>query len=188
MKTFPLLALFLSLLGCQQASLPAPASAASAVLTPSAQPVDTAKAIDPIHPDLLWKLSVTPAQDQTYLIHVADAQGKEVQVIEDVLAPDGAPKADWVKLVDVNGDGLADVVALGPSIGASALSSNAIYLFDPATKKFVESDDFDHDAEVRAEPKGCIIRTYRNDDNMTYSNDRYCWSDGKWVAKGNQAQ
>lgn len=131
---------------------------------------------------------MTPGQDQTYLIHVADAQGKEIQVIEDVLAPNGTPETGWVKLVDINGDGLPDMIALGPSIGASALSSNAIYLFDPATRKFVESDDFDHDAEVRIEPKGCIVRTYRNNDNMSYSNDRYCWLGGKWAAKGSQAQ
>lgn len=130
--------------------------------------------------DAPWRLTVSPGNDATYRIHVADSAGREVQVIE---GQEGDPpySADaLVRLDDFTGDGRPDILARGLSVGASALTSESIYVYDAASGRFLDRQPFEHEGEVRKTKPGCIGVEYRNADNMTYSTDVYCWR-GSWI-------
>ena len=130
-----------------------------------------------------WKLSVSPGESGTYRIYVASADGKQLQVIE---GPEGKPPYDaddLLKLEDFTGDGRPDILARGLSVGASALTSETIYVFDAKAGRFLDAELFEHDGEVTRMRPGCIAVEYRNPDHMTYAKDQYCW-EGEWVLKG----
>lgn len=127
-----------------------------------------------------WALSVAPGENGTYRIHVADTFGRIVQVIE---GQEGDPpfEADQLlTLKDFSGDGQPDILARGLSVGVSGLTSESIYVYDPAAGRFLARESFEHEGEVTALGSGCIGVDYRNADNITYSRDVYCWR-GSWI-------
>ncbi|EKQ64094.1 hypothetical protein MOU_12658 [Xanthomonas citri pv. malvacearum str. GSPB1386] len=132
-----------------------------------------------------WQLSVSPGEDGTYRIHVADADGKELQVIDGQEGKPPYEAADLLKLDDFTGDGKPDILARGLSAGASALTSESIYVYDAESGRFLDAELFENDGEVTKTGPGCIEVEHRNPDNMTYSKDQYCWQ-GKWVFKGSK--
>lgn len=127
-----------------------------------------------------WVLSVSPGADATYSIHVADPAGREVQVIHGQEGDPPYSAEALLRLADFTGDGRPDILARGLSVGASALTSESIYVYDAASGRFLDRQPFEHEGEVSTTSPGCISVTYRNADNMTYSSDHYCWR-GAWV-------
>lgn len=130
-----------------------------------------------------WQLSVSPGDDLSYRIHIADAQGREVQIID---GQEGAPPYEAAQLLtldDFTGDGKPDILARGLSAGASALISERIYVYDAGQGRFLDAELFRNDGEVSKTGPGCIAVEYRNRDYMTYAKDQYCW-EGRWVFKG----
>lgn len=130
-----------------------------------------------------WVLAVTPGENGTYRIHVADPSGRERQVLE---GPDRSPPymaSELVQLEDYTGDGRPDILAHGHSAGASPLTSDAIYVYDAASGRFLDAEVFENEGEVTRTRPGCIAVEHRNPDNMTYAKDAYCWK-GTWVREG----
>lgn len=128
-----------------------------------------------------WKLSVAPGPDGNYVIQVADDRGNPVQQLAG--PPGEAPfdASELLRLEDFNGDAHPDILARGLSVGVSALTSETIYVFDPAARRFLEAQAFEHEGEVTKAGAGCITVEYRNTDNMTYTRDGYCWEAGHWI-------
>lgn len=127
-----------------------------------------------------WRLRVSPGNDGTYRIHVADADGREHQVID---GQEGEPPYEasaLLELGDFTGDGHPDILARGRSVGASALVSESIYVYDVATERFLDAVIFDNAGEVTRTGPDCIAVEHRNPDNMTYAKDHYCWR-GRWI-------
>ncbi|UKE78675.1 hypothetical protein [Xanthomonas graminis] len=177
MKTSTAFLVF-ALAACQQA-MPIAVPAASSQ-KPSGQ---TASASTSGSED--FKLSVSPGESGTYRIHVANTDGREVQVID---GPEGNPPYDTaslLKLEDFTGDRNPDILARGLSAGASALTSDSIYVYDAQSGRFLDAELFKNDGEVTKTGPGCIAVEHRNPDNMTYSKDQYCWQ-GKWIFKGSK--
>ena len=169
------IASILTMAACQQIGITNPPP------TPPAQ-VSSAADTSPISIDA-WRLTVSPGADGTYRIHVADALGHPLQVLD---GPEGAAPfvaRDLLTLDDYTGDGRPDIRARGLSVGASALASELIYPFDTATGRFIEAERFEQDGEASKTRPGCIAVQYRNTDNTTYSKDAYCWAGG-WVSDG----
>ncbi|HZX79459.1 MAG TPA: hypothetical protein VFE72_00700 [Lysobacter sp.] len=130
-----------------------------------------------------WRLSVSPGDDGTYRIHVADRSGRERQVLD---GPDRTPPyaaSELVRLDDFTGDGKPDILARGHSAGASALISETIYVYDAAAGRFLDAEVFESEGEVTKTAPGCIAVQHRMPDNVTYAKDAYCWK-GKWVYEG----
>lgn len=176
--------LVFALVACQQAvpsAMPPPSLQEPTARTTSASevaPTASAPATD-------WKLSVSPGESGTYRIHIAGADGRELQVIE---GQDGMPPYEasvLLKIEDFTGDGKPDILARGLSAGASALTSERIYVYDAKSGRFLDAELFENDGEITKTGPGCIAVEHRNPDNMTYSKDQYCW-EGKWVFKGSK--
>ena len=168
----------LALAACQAGTL----GAASSATTP---PAPGATAPPSISASPAWTLSVSPGENDTYRIHVIDRTGREIQVLDD---QDGKPPytaSELVKLDDYSGDGWPDILARGLSAGASALTSESIYVYDPKSGRFLDRELFENEGQVEKAGKGCIDVEHRNSDNMTYSKDRYCWA-GHWVLQGSK--
>jgi hypothetical protein len=127
-----------------------------------------------------WTLSVSPGENGTYRIHVTGVDGRELQVIDGQEGKPPYEAAALLKLEDFTGDGKPDILARGLSVGASALTSESIYVYDAKSDRFLDADIFENDGEVTKVGPGCIAVEHRNPDNMTYSKDQYCW-EGKWV-------
>ena len=147
------------------------------------EPGNRAANVSPSAASKTWQLSVSPGENSTYQIHIADQNGREQQVLE---GPDRAPPyvaAELVRLDDFTGDGKPDILARGASAGASALTSETIYVYDAASDRFLDAEVFENEGEVSKTGPGCIAVEHRNADNMTYSKDAYCWN-GMWVRKG----
>ena len=177
--------LVFALAACQQAvpsAMPAPSPqepTAQTTPAPGGPPIASAPAADE------WKLSVSPGESGTYRIHIADADGRELQVID---GQEGSPPYEasaLLRLEDFTGDGKPDILARGLSAGASALTSESIYVYDARSGRFLDAELFENDGEVTKTRPGCIAVEHRNPDNMTYSKDQYCW-EGKWVFKGSK--
>ncbi|WP_036143241.1 hypothetical protein [Lysobacter sp. HA18] len=153
-------------------------SATPALQNPANQAADTRSSTP-----TAWRLSVSPGDSGTYQIHVADSSGRERQVLE---GPDRTPPytaSDLVRLDDFTGDGQPDILARGHSAGASALTSETIYVYDVASGHFLDADVFENEGEVTKTGPGCIAVEHRNPDNITYAKDAYCWN-GTWVREG----
>lgn len=132
-----------------------------------------------------WRLKVSPGENDTYRIHVIDRGGREIQALDD---QDGKPPytaSDLLELDDYSGDGWPDILARGLSAGASALTSESIYVYDAKSGRFLDREFFRNEGEVTKAGKGCIDVEHRNSDNMTYSKDRYCWA-GQWMFQGSE--
>lgn len=177
--------LVFALAACQQAvpsTMPAPSPqepTARTISAPGVAPSASAPATED------WKLSVSPGENDTYRIHIADADGRELQVIDGQEGKPPYKAAALLKLDDFTGDGKPDILARGLSAGASALTSESIYVYDAKSGRFLEAELFENDGEVTKTAPGCIAVKHRNPDNMTYSKDQYCW-EGKWVFKGSK--
>ncbi|WP_162836124.1 hypothetical protein [Xanthomonas sp. GPE 39] len=177
--------LVFALAACQQAvtsTIPAPSPHKLTTRTISVSAV-APSASAPATED--WKLSVSPGEGGTYRIHIADANGREVQVIDGQEGKPPYEAAALLKLDDFTGDGKPDILARGLSAGASALTSESIYVYDATSGRFLDAEPFKNDGEVTKTGPGCIAVEHRNPDNMTYSKDQYCW-EGKWVFKGSK--
>jgi hypothetical protein len=130
-----------------------------------------------------WRLSVSPGDNGTYWIHVADPSGREHQRLD---GPDRTPPytaSELVRLEDFTGDGKLDILARGAPAGASALTRETIYAYDAASGRFLDAEVFENEGEVTKTGPGCIAVQHRNPDNMTYARDAYCWK-GTWVREG----
>lgn len=158
--------------GCAMSATPGLPNSASHAQTAASSPASKA-----------WRLSVSPGADGTYRIHVADADGRERQVLD---GPDGMPPytaSELVRLDDFTGDGNPDILARGLSAGASALTSETIYVYDAASGRFLDAEVFENEGEVTKTAPGCIAVEHRMRDNMTYAKDAYCWK-GAWIHQG----
>jgi hypothetical protein len=127
-----------------------------------------------------WKLSVSPGEGDTYRIHVADADGREIQTIDGQEGEHPHEAGALLILEDFTGDGLPDILARGLSAGASALLSERIYVYDVGLGRFRDAAPFDNDGEVTKTGSGCIAVQYRSSDNMNYAKDQYCWEADQW--------
>ena len=158
--------------GCAMSATPGPANSASHAQKAPTSPTPRA-----------WRLSVSPGDNNTYRIHVADPSGRERQVLD---GPDGMPPytaSELVRLDDFTGDGKPDILARGHSAGASALTSETIYVYDAASDRFLDAEVFENEGEVTKTAPGCIAVQHRMPDNMTYAKDAYCWK-GAWIRQG----
>jgi hypothetical protein len=131
-----------------------------------------------------WELAVSAGEDDTYQIRVADAQGNVKQTLKGPSTEAALDASELLRLDDFTGDGHPDILARGHSAGASALTSETIFVYDTVTQRFVDAQDFEHEGEVSKTHQGCVSVQYRNVDNMTYAKDHYCWKDGAWVFEG----
>lgn len=175
--------IFLALSACQPALLIA--RPVSSPQKPTTRIISAAGVLPSAPATENWKLSVSPGEGGTYRIHVADANGLEVQVID---GQEGKPPYEataLLKLDDFTGDGKPDILARGLSAGASALTSESIYVYDVTSGRFLNAELFKNDGEVTKTVPGCIAVEHRNPDNMSYSKDQYCW-EGKWIFKGSK--
>lgn len=127
-----------------------------------------------------WKLSVSPGEGDTYRIHVADADGRQIQTIDGQEGERPYVASALLKLDDFTGDGLPDILARGLSAGASALMSERIYVYDARLGRFRDAAPFENDGEVTKAGNGCIAVQYRSPDNMNYAKDQYCWEADQW--------
>lgn len=125
-------------------------------------------------------LSVSAGEGGTYRIHVADADGNEIQFID---GQEGEPPyvaSELLKLEDFSGDGHPDILARGLPAGASALMSERIYVYDVRLRRFRDVASFENEGEVTPTGRGCIAVRYRSPDNMSYANDQYSWEVDEW--------
>jgi hypothetical protein len=172
--------LSLALSACQQTvSTTAAAPSSQEPVSQTASATDVAQRVSVPRVEN-WRLSVSPGEDQTYRIRVAGADGREVQAID---GQEGEPPyvaGALLKLDDFTGDGRPDILARGLPVGASALTSERIYVYDAGLGRFRDADPFKNDGEVTKTVAGCIAVEYRNPDNMSYSEDHYCWKKDQW--------
>ncbi|WP_245978926.1 hypothetical protein [Solilutibacter pythonis] len=128
---------------------------------------------------------MSPGEGGKYRIHITDATGRELQVIDGQEGKPPYEAAALLKLDDFTGDGKPDILVRSLSAGASALTSESIYVYDAKSGHFLDAELFENDGEVTKTGPGCIAVEHRNLDNMTYAKDQYCW-EGSWVFKGNK--
>lgn len=126
-----------------------------------------------------WTIQTTAANDSTYSIHVADSDGKKVQVMEDIAARPPLTAKELLQIRDYNADGYADIRASTLPVGGSAITGAMLYIFDPTSRKFIESEGVEQEGEIAIEPNGCISVQYRSD-TMQYTKDHYCWKENRW--------
>lgn len=157
-----------------------PSTSAKRSITPSANTADDSGLRAVISPgEQAWTFQTTPAEDSTYSIHVADGGGKNVQVIEDISARPPLAAEELLDIRDYNADGYADIRASTLPVGGSAITGAMLYIFNPTSREFVESEGIEQEGEIAIESNGCISVEYRSD-AMQYSKDHYCWKEDQW--------
>ena len=123
-------------------------------------------------------IKIKPLSDMDYKIIITNKKNKKSQIIESMSNPPlTAEKLIQVK--DLNNDGYPDIILWGFPVAASAISGNELYMFNPKTKQFEESEDITQLGEIHANGKKCIYVDYRKN-AMEYAQDHYCWRNGKW--------
>lgn len=127
----------------------------------------------------LWVFSVIAIDDSTYEIKVIDGEGRGVQTIGDLASRQPFTTKELLDIRDYNADGYPDILARTLPVAASAISGGVLYMFVPATRKFVEADGIEQEGDVALESKGCISVQYRGD-AMNYRKDHYCWETSRW--------
>ena len=113
-----------------------------------------------------------------YQAVITNKKTKKIQIIESMSHP--PLTADHlVQIQDLNNDGYPDIILKGFPVAASAINGNELYMFNPETKQFEETKDITQLGEIHASGKNCIYVDYRKN-SMEYSQDHYCWRNGKW--------
>lgn len=157
-----------------------PSTSTGKSTTPAADAADDSRLRAVVSPgEQAWTFQTISANESTYSIRVTDSSGKDVQVIEDIAARPPITAKELLEVRDYNADGYADILASTLPVGGSAITGAMLYIFDPVSRKFVESEGIDQEGEIAVEPDGCISVEYRSD-AMDYSKDHYCWKENRW--------
>ena len=151
-----------------------------------ASEVQSLKSTEAKSPPPTWTLTVFPGPHDTYEIRVLDSDHREVQVLAGPGANAPLDASELLRSEDFNGDGYPDILARGLSAGASALSSEVIFVYLPEKGRFTEAAIFEHEGEVSKTAHGCIAVEHRAENNFTYTKDHYCWESGMWSFKGSK--
>ena len=125
-----------------------------------------------------FEIKIKPLSDMDYQAVITNKKTKKIQIIESMSHP--PLTADHlVQIQDLNNDGYPDIILKGFPVAASAINGNELYMFNPETKQFEETKDITQLGEIHASGKNCIYVDYRKN-SMEYSQDHYCWRNGKW--------
>ena len=125
-----------------------------------------------------FEIRVNPLSDINYKISITNKKNKQTQTIESMSNP--PLTADHlIQIKDLNNDGYPDIILKGFPVAASAINGNELYMFNPKTEQFVETEDITQLGKIHANRKNCIYVDYRKN-AMEYAQDHYCWRNGRW--------
>jgi tetratricopeptide (TPR) repeat protein len=99
---------------------------------------------------------------------------QDLDISKDSEEMESRPGDDFLTLADINFDGYKDINLL-VSCGATGNCNSSFWLFDPHSKKFVFSKDFDGLGTFTLDPKNRQISTHSNGGHagMIHSDDTY---------------